>query len=118
MYNLENLLIPFMVSGIIGTTLSLTLFSIFQNSEIFRIWGSPKYLNVTTAGFFVLSYLSTLFYIIFQIEFLLIISLIFLLTAGIFILLSIIYIFRLHIIEKSINRLKETKQLPELFGEK
>lgn len=118
MYNLETLLIPFIVSGIIGTTLSLTLFSIFQNSEVFRIWGSPKYLNVTTACFFVLSYLSTLIYIIFPIEFLLIISLVFLLAAGIFILISIVYIFRLYIIEKSIDRLKETKQLPEIFGEK
>lgn len=118
MYKLETLLIPFIVSGIIGTTLSLTLFSIFHNSEVFRIWGSPEYLNVTTAGFFVLSYLSTLIYIIFQIEFLLIISLVFLLVAGVFILISIIYIFNLHKIEKSINRLKETKQLSEIFDEK
>ncbi len=118
MYNSEVILSPIMVSGIIGTTLSLAVFSIFQNSKVSIIWVSPKYLNLFAATFFILSYFSTIGYIMIMNELLLKVSLVFLLAAGIFLFLSILYLFKLHIAEEVENQIKQTPQMKEFFEKK
>ncbi len=120
--NTDTLLSPFLVSGIIGTTLSLTFFSVFHNlfhnSKIFQIWVSPLNLTLATAICFVMSFFSTMLYLVLQKEFLLTtISFVFLLAAGILISLLIIYLLALKKINEIISRLEETKQMPELFGD-
>jgi len=115
MYPLETLLSPFTLGGIVGTTLSMTFFSIFQNSKLSRIWMGFKYFSLVAAVFFVFSYFFTIGYIFFQIEFLLMISLLLLLVAGIFLFISILCIFLTHIFEDVINHIENTPQLNEIF---
>ncbi len=111
------ILSPIMVSGIIGTTLSLAVFSMFQNSK-FRTWMSPKYFDLFAATSFILSYFCTISYILTINEYLLKISLFFLILAGIFLFISILYLYKSHIVEDVLNQIKDTPQLNELFNKK
>ncbi len=108
---------PIMVSGIIGTTLSLAVFSIFQNSK-FSKWMSPKYFDLFAATSFIMSYFFTISYIVIINEYLLWISLFFLIVAGIFLFISILYLYKSHIVEDVLNQIKDTPQLNELFSNK
>lgn len=95
MYTLDILLSPFIVSGIIGTTLSLILYGILHSKESrIHVGETPSFIILLSAFSFVLSYLSTLILIIFQIE-ILYISLFFLFVGGLFIFVSIYYMFKL-----------------------
>ncbi len=116
MYNPDVILSPIMVSGIIGTTLSLTVFSIFHNSKIYIIWTSPKYLNLVAATFFIVSYFFTINYIFDQVESLLKLSLSLLLVAGGFLFLSILFLF-LPGIKGIENQIIETPQLSKFLDE-
>lgn len=119
MHNLDTLVTPFMTSGIIGTTLSMTLFTVIQKLEdsLHFSWGL-KYTSLPASICFLLSYFFTLSYIVFQIDFLLKVSLSFLFAAGIFLFILIIILLQLSTVEKIIDHLKETNQFPELFSKK
>lgn len=112
--DIEVLLSPLIVSSITGTTLSLTIYS-WRNSSS---WGHPSYFVLAAATSFILSFFSTIFYIIFQNKFLLMpISLGLLAGGGLLILISIIYLIYITLIDDVAFRLKKSKQFPELYHE-
>lgn len=116
---IETLLPPFIVSGIIGTTLSLTVYSVFNVLKDPRPRIRPSYLILAAATFFIISFLFTMAYIIFQVEVLLKpISLFFLIGGGGFILISILQLFRLNVVNDIIEKIIESGQFSELVGKK
>lgn len=117
--DIETLLPPFIVSGIIGTTLSLTVYSIFHNLKDSRPRIRPSFLILIAASFFIISFLFTMAYIIFKVEVLLNpISLFFLILCGVFILILIIQLFRLTFINYIIDEIIDSDTFPQLFGKK
>lgn len=113
--DLETLLPPFIVSGIIGTTLSLTVYSIFHNLKDSTPRIKPSFLILIAASFFIISFLFTMAYIIFKVEVLLNpISLSFLILGGVFILILIIQLFRLTFINYIIDEIIDSDIFPQL----
>lgn len=113
--DLVTLLPPFIVSGIIGTTLSLTVYSIFHNLKDSTPRIRPSFLILIAASFFIISFLFTMAYIIFKVEVLLNpISLSFLILGGVFILILIIQLFRLTFINYIIDEIIDSDIFPQL----
>lgn len=116
---IDTLLPPFIVSGIIGTTLSLTVYSIFNILKDSHPRIKPSLLILAAATLFIISFLLTMLYIIFDKEFLLKpLSLYFLVGGGVFILISIIQLVKLHFLNDIIEKIIESGQFPELVGKK
>jgi len=121
--DIEILLPPLIVSSITGTTLSLTVYSIFCNLENtlsmlkqIHYFKNFCYFVLAAATSFILSFFSTITYIIFQNKFLIMpISLGFLTGGGLLIFISIIYLGGLLFLDNVLCDLKKSNQFPELF---
>ncbi|MDP2789113.1 MAG: hypothetical protein Q8O46_03640 [bacterium] len=115
--SIEVLIPPLMVTGITGTALSLTVYSVFHNLNA-PGWVKPTNLILLVAILFLLSFFSTMMYIFSQSEFLIMpISLGFLLAAGIFILILLLLLFITIKRNAVFERLQSSKKFPELFPE-
>jgi hypothetical protein len=117
--NIETLLPPFIVSGIIGTTLSLTIYSTFHILKDSHPRIRPSSLILIAASFFIISFLFTMAYIIFNVEVLLkLISLSFLILGGVSILILILQLVKLNPTNYIIDEIIDSDAFPQLFGEK
>lgn len=117
--DLETLLPPFIVSGIIGTTLSLTVYSIFHNLKDSTPRVRPSFLILIAASFFIISFLFTMAYIISNVEVLLkTISLFFLILGGVSIFILILQLVRLTPTNYIIDEIIDSGTYPQLVGKK
>jgi hypothetical protein len=114
--NIETLLPPFIVSGIIGTTLSLTVYSTFHILKDSHPRIRPNFLILIAASFFIISFLFTMAYIISNVEVLFKpISLSFLILGGVSIFILILQLVRLIPTNYIIDEIIDSDTFPQLI---
>ena len=84
-----------LTSGIVGTTLCLTIYAVMLNIPIFQKWKNPTIYALTPSFFFLLSVYSTILFIVFERAFFIDISLIFIFMAISLVFLLIWILFQL-----------------------
>jgi len=110
-----EIIVPtFLSAGIIGTTLSLAIYTLLINIEIFQTWRNPTNIALIPPIFFLFSLIFTLLYIISEEQLLLRFSFIALSVAVGLIFILIIVLLKLPPIEdirKLIERARETEKI-------